>query len=130
MLSLAVVPLGKCLLEQSDEKTRANAAGAIGNLVRNSGSLAPKLAQEKIPQKLMKIIAYDDDVSVKRIAMFSLGTMALFQSCKEAIMTAASRDCPSIQEINKLVKTRHADDDTMMKYLDRLKVKIKSTPPS
>jgi fused-like protein len=40
----------------ADEKTRANAAGAVGNLIRNSGLLSPLMAQLNIPQLLMRII--------------------------------------------------------------------------
>jgi hypothetical protein len=38
----AVGPLVK-LLSDDEEKTRANAAGALGNLVRNSGQLCPEI---------------------------------------------------------------------------------------
>jgi fused-like protein len=31
------------LLSDDEEKTRANAAGALGNLVRNSGQLCPEI---------------------------------------------------------------------------------------
>ena len=34
------------VVDESDEKTRANAAGAIGNLVRNGGELAAQMANE------------------------------------------------------------------------------------
>ena len=38
------------LLEDEEDKTRANAAGALGNLVRNSGLLCPELLEAGAPQ--------------------------------------------------------------------------------
>jgi hypothetical protein len=40
---LAVAPLAE-LLSDDEEKTRANAAGALGNLVRNSGQLCGEVS--------------------------------------------------------------------------------------
>ncbi len=36
------------LLSDDDDKTRANAAGALGNLVRNSNQLCPVLIQHNV----------------------------------------------------------------------------------
>ena len=48
-----------------DEKTRANAAGAIGNLVRNSGQLSSRMASLGIVEKLMTIFINDQDVTTQ-----------------------------------------------------------------
>ena len=38
------------LLQDGEDKTRANAAGALGNLVRNSGELCASLVLHRAPQ--------------------------------------------------------------------------------
>jgi hypothetical protein len=78
----------KCLLpmldslEDSDEKTRSNAAGAIGNLVRNGGELDRSIAVIDIPQRLMRMTMTEKDPTTQRIALFSLGTMAVYPMCR------------------------------------------------
>ena len=57
----ACIPPLKLALDEADEKTRANAAGAIGNLVRHSAELAPHLAQMEVPQALMRMALVDKD---------------------------------------------------------------------
>merc|ERR1740121_1866272 len=44
------------LLEDDDEKTRANAAGAIGNLVRNSAELCGRMISEGALQGLHNLV--------------------------------------------------------------------------
>ncbi len=51
----------KKALEDEDEKTRANAAGAIGNLVKNGGELASHMSQLKLPECLLKMALGDKD---------------------------------------------------------------------
>lgn len=111
------------LLRDSDEKTRANAAGAIGNLVRNSGELDKTLAAMKIPQLMMSLVVEDRDITTQRIALFSLGTMAVYAQCRDSIMTAAS---PSLVDIFHYLQEVHTKDDVMVKYASRLKQKLKA----
>lgn len=66
-------------LTNQDEKTRANAAGAIGNLVRNSGELCHEIAEIGIVEALLTMILHDPDVTTQRIALFSIGTMAVYE---------------------------------------------------
>jgi fused-like protein len=65
-------------------KYRANAAGAVGNLVRNGGYQSPYMANStvNIPQQLLKLTLIDRDIQVQRTALFSLGTMAVYPSCR------------------------------------------------
>jgi fused len=64
LLESAIAPLAVALSD-ADEKTRANAAGAIGNFVRNSGYLAGRLADEGVPEKLLLLIFYDKDIATQ-----------------------------------------------------------------
>jgi fused-like protein len=52
-------------LSDSDEKTRANAVGAIGNLVRNGGELCEALCQSGTPGLLLRMTLYDPSVFTK-----------------------------------------------------------------
>jgi hypothetical protein len=61
---------------------RANAAGAIGNLVRNGGLLAGEMAREGVPLTLLRAVLIESDIPTQRIALFSLGTMAVYPSCR------------------------------------------------
>jgi fused len=67
---------------EADEKTRANAAGAIGNLVRNGGILAAEMARVGVPVTLLRSVLIETDLPTQRIALFSLGTMAVYPSCR------------------------------------------------
>lgn len=67
---------------EADEKTRANAAGAIGNLVRNGGVLAAEMARVGVPVTLLRSVLIETDLPTQRIALFSLGTMAVYPSCR------------------------------------------------
>ena len=67
---------------ESDEKSRANAAGAIGNLVRNGGMLACEMARVGVPLTLLRSVLIETDLPTQRIALFSLGTMAVYPSCR------------------------------------------------
>ena len=80
-LSVCMQPLAVAL-NDSDDKTRANTAGAIGNLIRNGGELSGLMASLLIPSKLARVILLDPEVTPKRIALFSLGTMAVYASTR------------------------------------------------
>ena len=53
------VPLLVDLLRDSDEKTRANAAGALGNFVRNSTALTRDLIKHGALQELLNVVEND-----------------------------------------------------------------------
>lgn len=74
---------------EADEKTRANAAGAIGNLVRNGGVLAAEMARVLVPLTLLRTVLIETDLPTQRIALFSLGTMAVYPSCRYLLLSAA-----------------------------------------
>eukprot|EP00050_Salpingoeca_kvevrii_P004071 m.241886 g.241886 ORF g.241886 m.241886 type:complete len:83 (+) comp10940_c2_seq11:3698-3946(+) len=44
------------LLFSSDDKTRTNAAGALGNMARNSKSLDQALARHQVPQMCVTVL--------------------------------------------------------------------------
>jgi len=132
------VPFLCSSLKDSDEKTRANAAGALGNFVRNGGQLCDTLCREECPKMLLQIAVFDDSISAKRIALFSIGTMAAYETCRRAL-----RECtPSISDIvrwyrkpneapHTLDGTRKviiSTDDIALKYIARIRQKLKQPP--
>ena len=79
------VPLLVAALGDSDEKTRANAAGALGNLVRNSSILCSELLAHGVPARLLEAAACDPAPALRRIALFSLGTLSVYAKCRVAL---------------------------------------------
>jgi fused-like protein len=75
------------ILSDSDEKTRANAAGAIGNLVRNSGELCESLAALGTVETMMEMVIRDKDITTQRIALFSIGTMAVYNHTRSVSLS-------------------------------------------
>lgn len=53
------IPLLQTALQDDDEKTRANAAGALGNLCRNSGVLAREMSDEGVVADLIDMAMRD-----------------------------------------------------------------------
>lgn len=73
-------------LEDIDDKTKANAAGAIGNLVRNGSELINEMASHSVPEKLMQMVMTCSDRTSQRIALFSLGTMSIYNPIRYGII--------------------------------------------
>ena len=70
------------LRDTADDKTRANAAGAIGNLIRNGGELSRQMARCGVVEALIAVLVNDTDLTPQRIALFSLGTMAVYPATR------------------------------------------------
>jgi len=84
------VPLLAALLTDSERKTRANSASAIGNLVRWSGSLCDNLLRANVPSRMVDIIQSDSDIQARRKALFSLGILVAYKPCREIIVPLLS----------------------------------------
>lgn len=69
-------------LDSVDEKTRANAAGALGNLARNGPQLCCDLVAAGVVTRLIRMVLEDPEISPQRIALFSLGTLASHAACR------------------------------------------------
>ena len=81
LLAASVEPL-TAALSSEDEKTRANAAGALGNLVRNGNELCKSIVDSGAIRKLILMVRDDLAMSPQRIALFSLGTLASHTICR------------------------------------------------
>lgn len=88
------------------EKSRANAAGALGNLARHSDSTVPVLVRHKAVETLLQLavtteellatrrnVAHENGlgVSSQRIALFSLGNLCAHAACRKVLLAADGR---------------------------------------
>lgn len=75
------------LLKDQEEKTRANAAGALGNFVRNSNALCKDLIRHRALEQLLDVVANDQgpSQSPRRIALFSIGNLCVYRECRKAL---------------------------------------------
>lgn len=125
-LAAALAPLCAAL-QDADDKTRANAAGAMGNLVRNSGELAPAMAALPVVERLAALLrptaAAAGDRATQRIALFSLGTMAVYPATRQRILALAA---PDVHQLLRLAADEQTPpDETMQKYAARLRQKLR-----
>jgi len=87
-LKRSIPMLVACLAAAEDEKTRANAAGALGNLVRNGGAMCSALLAAEAPQVLLRMAERGggrEAASARRIALFSLGTLCVYAGPRAAL---------------------------------------------
>lgn len=117
---ISSVPFLKSCLGDEDGKSRANAAGAIGNLVRNSGYLESTLAELNVPERLLTMALIDTDLAAQRNAIFSLGTMAVYPACRARILAYSS---PIVDDVIRIVLDTAQAEDTV-KYVLRLQKKL------
>lgn len=90
-ISRAIGPL-LLILESSSVKARANAAGALGNLARNSAVLDAELSLHRAPQRIMALaIAEGQQDTLAQACLHSLGTLAKRPRCKTALQDADSK---------------------------------------
>eukprot|EP00873_Tetraselmis_striata_P020056 jgi/Tetstr1/440320/TSEL_028657.t1 len=119
----ASIPPLVALLKDEEDKTRANAAGALGNLVRNSGLLCRELIQADALQALLDTVLHpeagssaSDGGSPLKIALFSLGNMCAHRECREALLRIGFMDA-----VEQLATS---NDATVQKYVTRIKTKL------
>jgi len=101
-----------------EEKTRANAAGALGNLVRNSNSLHADLLHFEAVRCLISAIQTAPS-STQKTALFSLGNFCSYLEYKVQL-----EDGLSIV----LAQLSLSDDAVVQKYLDRIKKIVEIAP--
>lgn len=60
------------LLKDSDEKTRSNAAAALGNLARNSQILDKEFMKTGANYQLINMINNDKSISAKKVSIMAI----------------------------------------------------------
>ena len=113
-------PLCACLANDSDEKARANAAGALGNLARNGGGLAAALVAAGAPRALVAAAREDAAAGPRRIALFSLGTLAAWSAVRRVLEVEPLRSALS----TALAAADKSRDATQRKYSARVRSKL------
>lgn len=126
----AVAPLVE-LLHDEEDRTRANAAGALGNLLRNSAELVPNIVEAGALEALMDVVeTYKETVDVPstsggqhgqgtsvQIALFSLGNVAAHEECAARLLVLGVQDMIADVE-------QHVQDPTARKYAARIRQKL------
>lgn len=76
------------LLDDPEEKTRANAAGALGNFVRNSDELISEMISQKAVHQLIHLVLNDNtpSQSPRKIALFSIGNLCAYPQCAKLLI--------------------------------------------
>ena len=140
-LGPAVPALVRCLRDE-DAKTRANAAGALGNLARNGPQLCGELLAHEAGAELLALArralptaalrtgqseregrgdaeavraAEVADLAAARIALFSLGNLAAHQRCGEVLRALGLPG--QLADLQGL-------DSTLLKYSHRITQKL------
>jgi fused-like protein len=108
------IPALVALLGDNDEKTRANAAGALGNLARNSDACVDALCAARAPETLVAmVIDPSSQQQPRKIALFSLGNLCNFAPCRQALRT--------LQCVGALQKLSQTETDShVQKWLARI----------
>ncbi|GAB4815111.1 hypothetical protein N2152v2_002157 [Parachlorella kessleri] len=115
------------LLRDGEDRTRANAAGALGNLVRNSPLLCRDIVAAGALQAMLEVVergsapgaaASPDSNSSVPIALFSLGNLCAHRECAEALVQLGLRDV--LGRTLPLCKA----DPTVHKYVLRIQQKL------
>ncbi|RLN70224.1 hypothetical protein BBJ28_00015598 [Nothophytophthora sp. Chile5] len=75
-------------LHNHEEKTRSNAGGALGNLIRNSDELCGDLCAHQAPWELFELAMTDTSTASRRIVLFSLGNFCVYPQCYNSIVEA------------------------------------------
>ena len=119
-LAAAVPPLVDAMLDREDEKTRANAAGALGNLVRNSSELCGALLEHGVLRRLLEVATDDPAAGPKRIALFSLGTISVYARCRPSLEALE----PPLAATLAGLEQRHAADKQMVDHIQRIRNKM------
>ncbi|KXJ28930.1 serine/threonine-protein kinase 36 [Exaiptasia diaphana] len=82
-----VIPLLVDLLADTLPKTRSNAAGALGNLVRHSPVLYPQLIREQAPQGILKMACSDSHPDAQNAALKTLRLFCRNPECRQVLVT-------------------------------------------
>ncbi|XP_024378756.1 serine/threonine-protein kinase TIO isoform X1 [Physcomitrium patens] len=115
--------LTRLLLEDEEDKTKANAAGALSNLVRNSSRLCDDIISKGAIQALCQVISVCaaapnnekrelSSESPLKISLFSLGNMCIHAPCRQHLRS------PELFKV--LMKLKKFTDPTIVKYITRI----------
>lgn len=107
-------------LQDPEEKTRSNAGGALGNLVRNSDELCAELCSYQAPLELFELAMTDPSISSRRIVLFSLGNFCLYPQCYTSLLDAEPEFLSHLERLHDEIDS----DEVSKKNIRRILAKI------
>lgn len=110
--------------DQADAKTRSNAGGALGNLVRNSEILCMELCNAKIPQHLWRMAQQEKDTNTRQTLLFSVGNFCVFPVCVNSIVEAHPDFVEELMELH--ASSQLQDDRTSQSNINRILGKLEA----
>ncbi|CEG42671.1 ulk fused protein kinase [Plasmopara halstedii] len=116
------IPLLIQNLHNDEEKTRSNAGGALGNLVRNSDELCIDLCTHEAPCKLLKLAMTETSTASRRIVLFSLGNFCVYPECYNFLLETA----PDFVEELEHLYDKVVADEVSRRNIRRILAKIDS----
>lgn len=88
-------------------RSRANAAGALGNMVRNAGTLVTAMIRGGAVEALLHTVNHDSAPAPRRIALFSLGNFVGYSEVRD-LLTAPQLEFESTMGAHHAVSSmRH-----------------------
>ncbi|KAM1676868.1 hypothetical protein FF1_042213 [Malus domestica] len=128
-LRRSIPSLANLLVSSEEDKTKANAAGALSNLVRHSDQLCEDIVSKGAMQSLLKLVADCSVVALNppgrkdsvnesplKIALFSLAKMCSHQPCRQFL-----RSSPLFSVIGRL---RQSPESTIANYASLIFTKV------
>jgi fused-like protein len=114
------IPILVTLLKDSEEKTRSNAAAALGNLARNSAILDKDFINTGANYQLVNMLSTDKSMAAKKVSVMAIINLLELPESKKVLLSLDIGKnlqrmlSPPFSNDASLVKTVH-------KALDKLK---------
>lgn len=106
------------LLKDSEEKTRSNAAAALGNLARNSELLDQEFIRTGAVQQLVNLLINDKSLTTKRIVLVSLNNLLMLPESGKQLHSL------DIKRVINQVMAQNSSDQGIMKNATKLMDKL------
>lgn len=110
------------LLEDEEDNTRANSAGALGNFVRCGDILCQDIIKFKAHEALLRLAESEDhpnpQIQTIKVALFALGNFCYHQSIKNELERIGFRS-----RIDN-IKIKYAGEQQLVEHIDRIRKKL------
>lgn len=110
------------LLKDSEDNTRANSAGALGNFARCGDTLCSELIKYGAHESLLELAESEQisnpQIQTIKVALFALGNLCYHQSIKNELEKIGFRN-----RIENM-KIRHKNEPQLLEHIERIKKKI------
>lgn len=110
------------LLKDSEDNTRANSAGALGNFVRCGDSLSDDIIKYRAHEALLELAESEEisnpHIQTIKVALFALGNFCYHQSIKNELEKINFR-----QRI-EMMSVKHKNESQLVDHIVRIKKKL------